>query len=483
MISLQIYLALYTLFKLSSSDTINGCVADSVNLGVDGLVGSIYYYPWLDNNYDKNTVDAYSESYQEGGYASNPQVITENDGHSLTEPATVANNVRITNFTYSFSTDNIQEYWTEQTNFYNEDGSHPIVPITNYVYSVNGYIIPKVSGSYTFSLGYADDVAILSFGDGNGIFGCCEAPDNSVGIDITKAQLYKTRRDSDDSELKTYTVDLVSGYVYPVSIWYANIIQLSDFSFLYTGPDGITHEDWTGFAYSSYSLEQDETCYVVNGKVSTSLWTGLGTTTTTSTLGETTSVTTISSSGSIPQIVKNVVYETVGVVELDPYTLTTSTVYQEYTGSLLTTVSTKYVTNGSTISVGYLVDKPYSTVFTQWTGSFTSTTTLSSVVTGTDGKPTTSSVVIVETPGSTITTPWTGSFTSTTTSYSVATGTDGKPTTSSVVIVETPESTTTIPWTGTATTTITSSVVTTNSDAIPLKLLLQNQMAHYLPFH
>jgi len=121
-------------------------------------------------------------------------------------------------------------------------------------------------------LGYTDDVSILSFGDGHASFGCCEAPDQSVGVDNSKAQIYRTYQ-AQNSKAATFTVSLVAGYAYPINIWYANIQQVSTFSYTYTGPDGVTHSDWTGFAYSSYSLAQEATCYVVNAVETTSLWT------------------------------------------------------------------------------------------------------------------------------------------------------------------------------------------------------------------
>lgn len=95
----QILFYLTLLINSVSADTINGCVASSIKTDIDGFVGSIYYYPWASDSFAENQVDFTSSAYQEGGYASNSTIVTENDGHSRTKPATVVNNVRITNLT------------------------------------------------------------------------------------------------------------------------------------------------------------------------------------------------------------------------------------------------------------------------------------------------------------------------------------------------------------------------------------------------
>lgn len=337
------------------ADTINGCIANSVKLDVDGLVGGIYYYPWSNYMYGENTLDVYQTSYQEGGYAINANIVTENDGHFLLEPATVANNVRITNFTYNYNPITTVEVWVEHPNFYTTDGTNPNVPITNYVFSVNGYVVPKVSGNYTFDLGFTDDVSFFSIGDGHTMFGCCQPPNQIFGVNSSKAQMYRVYQVS--GTVITYTVNLIAGYAYPVNIWYANLVVGSDFSFTYTGPDGVTHEDWTGFAYSSYSLDQDKDCYVVNAKESTVLWNGNTTSTTTVEL-DSSSVTTIPATGNSREVVKTVIYESIDILELDPYKYTISTRYSDYTGLVNNNISTISTTVGSAISIIYVVETP-----------------------------------------------------------------------------------------------------------------------------
>lgn len=179
--------------------------------------------------YGENTLDVYQTSYQEGGYAINANIVTENDGHFLLEPATVANNVRITNFTYNYNPITTAEVWVEHPNFYTTDGTNPNVPITNYVFSVNGYVVPKVSGNYTFDLGFTDDVSFFSIGDGHTMFGCCQPPNQIFGVNSSKAQMYRVYQVS--GTVITYTVNLIAGYAYPVNIWYANLVVGSDFSF------------------------------------------------------------------------------------------------------------------------------------------------------------------------------------------------------------------------------------------------------------
>ncbi|KAL6947788.1 hypothetical protein ACO0OE_001801 [Hanseniaspora uvarum] len=435
-------------------------MANSVKLDVDGLVGGIYYYPWSNYMYGENTLDVYQTSYQESGYAINANIVTENDGHFLLEPATVANNVRITNFTYNYNPITTVEVWVEHPNFYTTDGTNPNVPITNYVFSVNGYVVPKVSGNYTFDLGFTDDVSFFSIGDGHTMFGCCQPPNQIFGVNSSEAQMYRVYQVS--GTVITYTVNLIAGYAYPVNIWYANLVV--------GRPDGITHEDWTGFAYSSYSLDQDEECYVVNAKESTALWNGNTTSTTTVEL-DSSSVTTIPATGNSPEVVKTVIYESIDILELDPYKYTISTRYSDYTGLVnnnISTISTivgsaisnetvtstsGIVTSGTdnklTTSPIVIANTPESTTTTHWTGNGIVTATSDIVTNGANGKLTTSPIVIIETPTSAsvsssvsvttsaITTSWTGTYTATTTSDVVITGTDDKVTTSPIVIIET----------------------------------------------
>ena len=112
-----------------------------------------------------------------------------------------------------------------------------------------------------------------------------------------------------------------------------------------------------------------------------------------------------------------------------------------------------------------------------WTGTITSTYTTISTITGSDHKPSTTSIVIVETPevetATTEYTPWTGTYTSTySTDVVTVTGSDGVPTVETTFHVETPEietaTTVNTPWTGTYSTTYSTDVVTvTGSDGVP----------------
>ncbi|KAL2706743.1 Flocculation protein FLO9 [Kluyveromyces marxianus] len=112
-----------------------------------------------------------------------------------------------------------------------------------------------------------------------------------------------------------------------------------------------------------------------------------------------------------------------------------------------------------------------------WTGTITSTYTTISTITGSDHKPSTTSIVIVETPevetATTEYTPWTGTYTSTySTDVVTVTGSDGVPTVETTFHVETPEiktaTTEYTPWTGTYTSTYSTDVVTvTGSDGVP----------------
>ena len=112
-----------------------------------------------------------------------------------------------------------------------------------------------------------------------------------------------------------------------------------------------------------------------------------------------------------------------------------------------------------------------------WTGTITSTYTTISTITGSDHKPSTTSIVIVETPevetATTEYTPWTGTYSTTySTDVVTVTGSDGVPTVETTFHVETPEietaTTVNTPWTGTYTSTYPTDVVTvTGSDGVP----------------
>jgi len=162
--------------------------------------------------YGENTLDVYQTSYQEGGYAINANIVTENDGHFLLDPATVANNVRITNFTYNYNPITTAEVWVEHPNFYTTDGTNPNVPITNYVFSVNGYVVPKVSGNYTFDLGFTDDVSFFSIGDGHTMFGCCQPPNQIFGVNSSEAVKTVIYESIDILELDPYKYTISTRY-------------------------------------------------------------------------------------------------------------------------------------------------------------------------------------------------------------------------------------------------------------------------------
>ena len=160
--SIILLLCINIFFKQNLAATVDGCAASLINTNVDGLVGNVYYYPWADNNHDENNDLLYTEAYQKGGFAANTAIVTENDGHSLTEVATEIKNVISTNFTWVYNSPKGQvERWGQNDNLHNSDGEVPTISITNYALSLNGYVVPTISGEYTFTLGYSDDLTMF----------------------------------------------------------------------------------------------------------------------------------------------------------------------------------------------------------------------------------------------------------------------------------------------------------------------------------
>lgn len=116
-----------------------------------------------------------------------------------------------------------------------------------------------------------------------------------------------------------------------------------------------------------------------------------------------------------------------------------------------------------------------------WTGTITSTYTTISTITGSDHKPSTTSIVIVETPevetATTEYTPWTGTYSTTySTDVVTVTGSDGVPTVETTFHVETPiSSSTTLHYSNSTASTLppmvstitVSSLVTTYTTAEP----------------
>lgn len=371
------------------------CIVDTTKMR-NGLIGNVYYYPWADNLYHHNNNIELDTSFMQGGYASNPNVITAGDGHSLTEPATVATGVIATELSYVNLLPTNQESWDFQTSLRYEDYSHPYVPISNYLVSLNGYLIPNISGLYTFNLNYVDDGAYISIGNGFSPFGCCETPDETKGLLNAKPQLYNTSL----GQNLQYQMNLVAGYAYPIKIVYVNIVQRSIYNFGYTSPLGVGTSDWSGLAFSSYDLNPDNICYpkqqtIFDTIAETSYTTFVSSSTVTTTIAENPFAEAFTETAIVAEFVSE---------EIDPYVLQTTTSYSAYEGSTSLAYSTEYSTVSSSILVAQVdVKVPYSTfstITTTYDADAVTTSASTSVTTITPdiGTPYVSNIIIEDAP-------------------------------------------------------------------------------------
>lgn len=159
-----LYFWLSIFLKDISATTVDCYAPLLINPGVNGLVGNVYYYPWVDKNRDENHNLLYTKAYQEEDFTANSTIVTANSGHSLTEVATEIKNVISTNLTWVCVPPAAEnEIWGKNKNLHTSDGKIPVISITNYALSLNGYVVPQTSGEYTFSLGYSDDLIMFFY--------------------------------------------------------------------------------------------------------------------------------------------------------------------------------------------------------------------------------------------------------------------------------------------------------------------------------
>ncbi|SGZ39604.1 uncharacterized protein HGUI_01804 [Hanseniaspora guilliermondii] len=402
-----------------------GCQIKNDKEFFSGFSGSVYYYPWLSYNTKTNTgvqnTGLYtSKSYLSGGYVGDGSIIAQ--GHTVyTKPGVIANDV-IANELYFRNDDPCDakgcngEVWLDLDYFANADGTAVSVPFKQFAFHMTGFMIPNITGQYIINLRYIDDLAIINIGSSSFKSpNCCDSysPTGDVSGDNIIQSIWTYNGPSGVNEL---VLELVAGVAYPIEVFFVNRGGAGGMQLEYSDPNGDSHRNFEGFIYH---LSSESVCSYVKKYVTTIEWD---------------QSTTSYSSTSVSSIVTK-------------------------TNSYLSDAAVTYT--GTVVQETDIVYIPMSTVSTYWTGTFTTTTTSYSVSTGTDGNPTTKTVIVVETPESTITTPWTGTFTTTTTSYSVSTGTDGNPTTETVIVVETPSLSlrTTIPWTGHFTTSYTTKTV------------------------
>lgn len=364
--SLNIFLFLGTLIKnLKANDpTAAACIVDPSKL-VSGLIGNVYYYPWEDDNYGYN--DAFSEGgeFLDGVYASNPNIITAYDSHSLTDYATVAENILSTVFEFSSEQyNNDEEVWAENPTLLNKDGSPVTIPVTNYVMSLNGYLIPPVSGVYQFVLENVETGLILSIGNGFAPFGCCETPDQTKGLTNANplVQVFNTG-------VNQAQMNLVAGYAYPINILYANNQGGSSYGLSYYEPSSQDlHSDWTGFAWSSYDLSGESICFSEHHTVFNTVPSTTFTTSTSTAL----ITTTATNDDLLIVFTETAISEKLIINEIDPFVLQTSTHFIAYAGSTTATLLTlKSTVSSSILQARVDVEVPLSTSTSTVTSYYT----------------------------------------------------------------------------------------------------------------
>lgn len=96
---------------------------------------------------------------------------------------------------------------------------------------LQGYFAPEASGTHTITLSGCDDIAYIWLGDA--AFNTWE--DSNYNCRATQA--------GDDSLVEDFT----AGTFYPITILYANSIYNGRLQLSITTPDGISHNDTTGF--------------------------------------------------------------------------------------------------------------------------------------------------------------------------------------------------------------------------------------------
>ena len=391
-----------------------GCQINNDMELVSGLTGSVYYYPWKSYNTQsqsgvQNTNLYNSKEYLSGGYVGDGSIIAE-DHTVYTKAGVVANDVTASEL-YFRNDDPCTpegvcngEVWLDLDHFTNSDGSAVSVPFKQFTFHMNGYIVPNVTGEYTLNLNYIDDLAIINIGaNGFDSPNCCSnySPTGDVSGNNKIQSIWAPNGPTGINEV---SMILVAGVAYPIEFFFVNRGGAGGMQFEFTDPNGVVHRSFDGFIYH---LSSKSVCNYVKKNVITIEWDQPVTSYTTSTSGT---------------------------------VLTRTNTY----------ISDRPVTfSGTLINEDEIIYIPIPYVTTHWTGTSTTSFTSYYVTTGTNGSPTSSSIIVIETPLKTTTTHWTGTGTTTVTSDFVTTGTDGSPTSSTIIVIEIPSysgwNTTTLP--------------------------------------
>lgn len=328
------HMSISTLFLLSIlwrvTYAAQGCKPSKV--GTEGFDMKLYHYDYYNTSLPAGwcfSSEYQKYEYQHGGY------VTFAGG--LFASTTGVTDVSLNIYPPELCTPYVG---TLPSNFnYNEEFT-----ISNFTMLLTGYFKPSMTGHYMFNL-EADDLAYLSFGDGNA-FDCC-GQEASVTDPDAFDLIVIWQSPTDLSGNVTYYLE--EDIYYPIRLLYANRDFYGVLHLTYTDPNGVEHDDFTEHIYQA----DDQVGGCAN----------------------------------------EVVYTTTG------WTGTYTTTYS-------TTVYTSFGTDGfGTIETTYYIEtpEPHTTSTTYTPGPVTDTTTVStytSMTVGTDSITTTETVYVVETPTS-----------------------------------------------------------------------------------
>ena len=188
-----------------------------------------------------------------GGYIGDGPIITA--AHSVYTKAGVVNDVF--EWELYFRNDDPcakdgpcdDEVWIDLDYFTHSDGTNVSVPFKQFVFHMNGYIVPNITGEYVLDVKYIDDLAIMNIGS-NGFDSpnCCNnySPTGDVSGNNTIQSIWTG---SGPSGINQAVLNLVAGVAYPVEFFFVNRGGAGAMQFQYTDPNGDVHQSFEGFIY------------------------------------------------------------------------------------------------------------------------------------------------------------------------------------------------------------------------------------------
>ena len=119
--------------------------------------------------------------------------------------------------------------------------------ISNFSVEYTGLFVPETSGKYPFQIGQTDDGTLLEM-FGSNQFLCCDSVPTE-NFTLYSIQYY------DNTTVHTGTMEMIAGESYPFIIVFFNRDAVAIQTITFTDPDGVTHEDFTGYAKYYDNLE------------------------------------------------------------------------------------------------------------------------------------------------------------------------------------------------------------------------------------